>query len=475
MSRKTAKSPNFTREPKENQQKPKIFSPFIPAHQPNTFNDPNELVVPLNIPQKSTKSPTKKRPIIDMTIDIGGNTERKIMIFEGDDCKSLARQFCIENNLDLRCCELISQEIEKQIKGYYEKKGQEIRQKIKTNNPPRKKQKSLHNVNEDSKKLKKNLSVKSFREDSDDEFHTKSEKNIGKFNKLTEFPSRKESNYSFKPKINGPGSLFYDEGGDGKRYETLYAKHKQKQVKTSRVLDEFIAETCTFKPEINANKEKRNKAKTPDVSDRLYDTRKQWDKNREEREIMEKNYDMKTGQKLFAPVIKKDKYYERAKLREQNENQVKVIPPLNEKQQKQMISDAKKPIRSLIMDDDKKRNQKSIIVESERKILKNSSSDKTLKQPTPVKNNEKEDGVLKELFKSLDANKDGLISRNQLDFSKLDDDLLEIIANLALEGFPAKEALDFDKFVRLLEQMKIKESLIRVFFYFLNYNIFLCY
>ena len=316
--------------------------------------------------------------------------------------------------------------------------------------------------------------MKSFREDSD-EYHTKSEKNIGKFNKLTEFPSKKEENYSFKPKINGPGSLFYDEGGDGKRYETLYAKHKQKQVKTSRVLDEFIAETCTFKPEINTTKAKRNKAKTPDVSDRLYDTRKQWDKNREEREILEKNYDMKTGQKLFAPVIKKDKYYERAKLREQNENQVKIIPPLNEKQQKQMISDAKKPIRNLLMDEDKKRNQKSIIVESDRKILKNSSSDKVLKQPIPVKKNEKEDGGLRELFESLDANKDGLISRNQLDFSKLDDDLLEIIANLALEGFPAKEALDFDKFVRLLEQMKIKDSLIRVCFYFLNYNIFLCY
>ena len=562
---KQNKTPPSTREnsylvpPKDPQvAKPRIFAPFVPSHKSNNLQTlDNQALNPDFLLNLQSTKPIKRKPIIDMTIDIGGNIERKILIFEGDESSSLARQFCIDNRLDLQCCELITQELERQISGYYEKKALEIKKKPeKATNSQRQKHKSLHSFDKKDHKLKKNLSVKSFKEDisqrnlssssegsrdnlvdnkdikirsSDNKIKNdkilknhKNSKNGGiclnipsnknnagsglirnnniasarynktdisrnkgknevsevitnhmlnkneklnKFNQLTELPKKKDEECTFKPKINGPKSPFYDDSnGGGKRYEQLYDKHKERQKKHSRVMEEFIEETCSFQPEINkSSKTPNNINNKEELIDKLYNTQKVWDRNREERAKIERNYDLKTGQKLFNPVIKKDKYYEKAKLKELNEGQIKVVSPRNDIQQNQIIAEAKKPIKSFIA------NKNEIKVRKTAKSLGKSGSerqiDKNVKEKEKIqifKGNQKDLHLLKELFNSLDSNKDGKISRNQIDFSELDTDLLEIIAGLALDVFGAKEVIELEDFVRILEEQNLMKSILKV-------------
>lgn len=455
------KSPPSTRETSYLTTKPRIFSPFVPSYQENPKALDCDFFLDLKTQQQLKY---KRKPIIDMVIDIGGNIEKRLLIYEGAESSSLARQFCIENNLDLRCCSLISREIEKQIMNYYVRQGSEVKKN-------KKKQNSLHNIDKNhEKKLKKNLSVKSFKEDlsSDSDFSEHSKSKRGKsarinaktkkeFTKARQIPidsKEEEQNYSFKPKINGPNSLFYENTDPKqKRYEQLYSKHLAKQKKKSKVLDEYISQTCTFHPEIN-NTSSKNIREKKEVGDRLHEFSQKWEKNRKERELFEKNYDLKTGQKLYHPVIKKDKYYEKAKAREMNENEIKIIT--EEENQKLRTNGYKKPPKTPTYQE---KQQKSIKVTE--KNLKKSSSDKRI---AVYSSNNQEDKALKSLFDSLDANKDGLISRNQLDFSKLDDNLLEIIANLALEAFPPKQVVDFEGFVKILEQQNVKTQILKVFF-----------
>lgn len=485
------RSPPSTRETSYLTNKPRIFSPFIPSFPGNEKAfEPDFL---LDIGSHINENPIKKKPIIDMTIDIGGNVEKKVLIYEGEDSSSLARQFCIDNNLDLRCCSLISQEIEKQIMNYYEKKGLEAKKNnkklIQNATHQRKKQKSLHNVDKNPKrKLTKNLSVKSFKEDlssnsSEQELYiekpaiipkkySKKKSNSKKeFHKLNEFPqNNKEEIYSFKPKINGPSSLFYENTDPKeKRYEKLYSKHMEKQKKKSKILDEFINETCTFHPEINESSTSQiRKGKGKDVGDRLHEFSQKWENNRKEREKFEQNYDLKTGQKLFQPVIKKDKYYERAKIRELKQDEIHIVTDEN-LLKTQKHSKSKSPLSQIQQKPTttpkyNEKNQK--VIKAPERILKKSSSEKRI---VGIK---AEDKPLKELFDSLDANKDGLISRNQLDFSKLDDELLEIIASLALEVFPAKQPVDFEGFISILEQQNVKSKILKVYLQKYLYNLY---
>ena len=462
--------------------KSRIFSPFIPSHKAKAPFEPDSFL--LNLPSKTAR----KRPIIDMTIDIGGDIEKKVLIFEGDESSSLARAFCIENRLDLQCCELISQEIERQIMGYYEKKATELKKKGEV--PQRKKHKSLH-FEQNDKKLKKHRSLKSFKEDFSekylsssseneaeklDEKHAKTmkkmenSKNKEKFNKLSrlqEIAKKNEEECTFHPKINGPNSLFYEETSNNssqKRFEKLYSTHKQNQQKRSKVLEEFVEETCTFQPEINRNMKKP--AKKEELVDRMYGVQKKWDKNREEREKFEKNYDLKTGQKLFQPVIKKDKYYDKAKFKELHEDEIKMISPKNENQQKKLISEAINSKNSKISPkiEEKERKNKQIVKKIAVSGIGRSSSQKTFSEKKTTILSKREKELLKGLFRSLDSNNDDKISRNQIDFSQLDTDLLEIIAGLALDVFRSKEMIDFEEFIRILEQENLKNNVIKVSF-----------
>lgn len=455
------RSPPSTRDTSYQVNKPKIFSPFIPSHPTN---------IPLEHPfLLSLDKPHQTRPIIDMTIDIGNNSDRKLFIYENDDSGSLARQFCISNGLDLRCCDLIAQEIEKQINTYYDQKSKQInKSKPKFNKTPSKiqrtKHKSLHETNENpqdvktKKKLRKAPSVKSFKEDSFSEDERSLSVNNrhyskGKFNKLKEFPSQKDENQTctFKPKINGPNSPFYEDNIGEKRYEKLYSKHKERINKHSKVVDEFINETCSFKPEIN-KKYKGNVAKggISKVSDRLYEFQHVFERNRSERENFERNYDLKTGQKLFNPVIKKDKYYEMAKLKEKNEGEIKIIYS----QSQINTTKGSKPMKNVLNIEKTNRS-----LEKPKKTIRNEVN---IKKNNNVLMNKKEEWLLKELFNRLDTNGDGKIARNQLDFSKLEDELLEIIANLALEVLPAKDLIDFEGFVGILHKENLKNDVIKV-------------
>lgn len=101
-----------------------IFSPFKPTYEfPNKF-DNSKIPSSINKLNKSSSLKNlKSQPIIDMTIDIGQNDNRKLLIYENDEPKELAIKFCEDNDLNMKCVGLICSEIEKNIKNYWKKRG----------------------------------------------------------------------------------------------------------------------------------------------------------------------------------------------------------------------------------------------------------------------------------------------------------------------------------------------------------------
>lgn len=371
--------------------RPKIFAPFVPTIESSSFfppdnyitkknqttNDINNLIndnpsgkvskhfheVDKNLNKMNTIA---RKPIIDMTIDIGDNDNRKILIFEGEQAFMIATRFCEENSLNQKCAELIATEIQHQIDNYhYKKKKEELQDEnsknIKKNRPkklnPSFSSKSFkegplssesENENRNSswkeRKLNGNRSNRSLSNFTNINLNTpkqtvqyskpkgpgsntntdKKENFISKnMNNLISTPKnssqiylkkmpeeKKEETYTFHPKINKYKKAPIE--SQEKTYNRLYNLHKEKANRRSNAEEEWVSGNFSFKPETNCQDDRIEGMMTKkNIIERQIEKMQlnsiKTEKIKKEKEEFFNNYDPKTGQKLFEPRFSKDK------------------------------------------------------------------------------------------------------------------------------------------------------------------------
>ena len=360
--------------------RPKIFSPFVPTIESSSFFPPDNYIIEKNKKSRdendyhdkpnrslheadrnsSKVSKIDRKPIIDMTIDIGDDDNRKILIFEGEQALHIARKFCEENSLNQNCAGLIANEIQHQIDNYYGKKEKEVQKddnskNIKKNNTkkltPSFSSKSFkegplssETESENSntfKKVRRSVGNKSNRSLSNNlktPSHTshhpkdldintnidRKENFISKNkNKLIQTPKnsskvglkkmpaeKKEETYTFQPKINKNKKPPLET--QEKTYNRLYNLHKGKSNKRSNAEEEWVNGNYSFKPETNCLEDRNegNMSKRNIIErqiEKMHLTALKTEKIKKEKEEFFKNYDPKTGQKLFEPRFSKDK------------------------------------------------------------------------------------------------------------------------------------------------------------------------
>ena len=206
---------------------------------------------------------------------------------------------------------------------------------------------------------------------------------------------RKE-NFTFKPTISEASKLLAENRNRSTSpvYDKLYANGKA--IKKDRELLQRIAleETCSFRPQI-IDSEAMEPGYLERVAKRRMEARQK--KLMADTQEIQSPIDPKTGQKLFTPVIKKDKYY--YKLKEEEEK------ALNESKASRLLE----------------------------------KSGKTSK-------------ALREIFDKLDHDKDGYVSAKSIEISGLSVetlgalmDVFEVIENQELN-------LDFLGFVQLVQR-----------------------
>ena len=57
----------------------------------------------------------EEAPLLFVDVNLGPNDQRRIVVFEGDDAKVLAQQFCAENDLDQDTQDKLEQLLNQQI------------------------------------------------------------------------------------------------------------------------------------------------------------------------------------------------------------------------------------------------------------------------------------------------------------------------------------------------------------------------
>jgi len=57
----------------------------------------------------------EEQPLLFVDVNLGPNDQRRIVVFEGDEPRHLAEQFCIENDLDSETLDKLEQLLEQQI------------------------------------------------------------------------------------------------------------------------------------------------------------------------------------------------------------------------------------------------------------------------------------------------------------------------------------------------------------------------
>ena len=54
----------------------------------------------------------EEQPLLFVDVNLGPNDQRRIVVFEGDEPRHLAEQFCIENDLDSETLDKLEQLLE---------------------------------------------------------------------------------------------------------------------------------------------------------------------------------------------------------------------------------------------------------------------------------------------------------------------------------------------------------------------------
>lgn len=99
-------------------------SPEMEEEGDEEVTGPYQNVVPVNDDDKSGDNMSgvedddeQVQPLLFVDINLGGDTQERIVVFEGDTAPELARQFCVEHNLDDETMEKLQQLLEQQMAG----------------------------------------------------------------------------------------------------------------------------------------------------------------------------------------------------------------------------------------------------------------------------------------------------------------------------------------------------------------------
>ena len=240
---------------------------------------------------------------------------------------------------------------------------------------------------------------------------------------------------TFKPKINKKREKTSTEKTSQPRYEQLY----KKKLDLKKLEEKIYDEQNMFKPKINKNYKgiKEKNKKMIDYASLTFEERQKKFKEKveEKREKMieqkNNNIDMKTGKKYFKPTINKNK-----KLDEERKNK----PVFNE----------------LYSDSEKYKIKKE---ELEKKVLELDQYNTEFK--ASVRSEEMYDKqkniALEKIFKRLDNDKDGKISKNNIDLNGITKRILKIISPIMDELKSGKMQITLEEFIKKCE--KIYENL----------------
>ena len=276
---------------------------------------------------------------------------------------------------------------------------------------------------------------------------------------------------------------------DGKKY-------MERKKKTEKLKEEMELEKCPFKPNISKSSQillenQRNKSPYKNIHEKLYkggieeeNQREIWRQRnfnlyypfqpnvyKEEtnvsilrregqeefinrlvnsKKVREQNYqnlkikdlaefDKKTGQELFKPVITKDQYYLNVKSKENEE-----------------YEDLRQEIKqNLKMKEKNKKKEKE-----KEKINKSENVIKLEK----IKKEDQKTKLLREIFNLMDDDKDRYISSKHIDISEIDPYFLEIIQDILYEMEEKKQKLDFETFLTRIKEYGFEKRVIEVKF-----------
>jgi len=303
----------------------------------------------------------------------------------------------------------------------------------------------------------------------------------------SKFKPKSSKNTSVSP-IRRPQDVSDYLYNDGKKY-------MERKKKTEKIKEEMELEKCPFKPNINKtshilNENQSNKSPYKNIHEKLYKggmeeehKKEMWRKKnfnlyypfqpnlfKEEKnvsmmkkeeydefinrlvnskKIKEQNYtnvkiqdlgdiDKKTGQALFQPIITKDQYYYNVKSKENDE-----------------YEELRREIKENL-----KVKGKNV------KKEKMNKTDNNIKHEKNVNVEIKEDDMtklLRGIFKSMDDDKDKLISSKNIDLSEIDPYFLEIIQEILYEMEEKKQKLDFKTFFSRIKEYGFEKKIYEVF------------
>ena len=236
-----------------------------------------------------------------------------------------------------------------------------------------------------------------------------------------------EKDNTFMPKIN-PRSQKMAEAGSSHvpRYEQLY----KKKLDLKKLEEKIYDDPNMFKPKINKNYKGGNKKMTEYASLTFEERQKKFREKVEEKrgKLMEKkntNIDVKTGKKYFKPTINKNKKLE---------NERKNKPVFN-----QLYSDSEK--------------YKIKKEELEKKVLELEQFKTEFK--ASVRSEEMYDKqkniAFEKIFKRLDDDKDGKISKDDIDLNGISKRIVKIISPILDELKNGKGTISSEEFIKKCE------------------------
>ena len=236
-----------------------------------------------------------------------------------------------------------------------------------------------------------------------------------------------EKDNTFMPKIN-PKSQKMAEAGSSHvpRYELLY----KKKLDLKKLEEKIYDDPNMFKPKINKNYKGGNKKMTEYASLTFEERQKKFREKVEEKrgKLMEKkntNIDVKTGKKYFKPTINKNKKLE---------NERKNKPVFN-----QLYSDSEK--------------YKIKKEELEKKVLELEQFKTEFK--ASVRSEEMYDKqkniAFEKIFKRLDDDKDGKISKDDIDLYGISKRIVKIISPILDELKNGKGTISSEEFIKKCE------------------------